>query len=584
MFNLYFYSIILGISFLINTLLVYLKYFQIIDISDSDFLAIFISSNFILLSMFLFFFFQIKKIEKVYDTQKKTIKKQSNFNYTLMNKAPIAMYYHDLDGVFIDCNHEFEQIIGMEKSHIIGKTILDLLPINHAVPFLQNDYTLIESSSNQIVFETKIINLVNHKITDAIFYKNKLLDEESKNIIGIVGAISDVTELKEKDLELSKLNKELRMKFVDHLVEANNISLNFESVFNTTKDGMIILDNKFNMIVSNNSFLNLFHIKRDRKVALNLEDFAKRSKNIHLNKILELYKKKGSISKYSIEIQRKNVTHYYIIDMERMKNDNILLVITDISELKYIELEEKDRQKKALEQSKLAQMGELLSMIAHQWRQPLASISTILINIENKLELNRFKDMQEANSFITNKIKNIHDYTQYMSTTIDDFRNFYKKDESLSNISLSELLQDSLKIIVSSLKASGIEVKIDVVQNETVKCYKNEIVQVILNILKNSQDNFIEKKIIDKRINITIFAEEKYSIIRIQDNGLGISPENIDKVFEPYFSTKGEKNGTGIGLYMSKMIIEEHHKGKLSVENIKNGVAFEIKFNKDFHE
>jgi len=227
----------------------------------------------------------------------------------------------------------------------------------------------------------------------------------------------------------------------------------------------------------------------------------------------------------------------------------------------------------------MAQMGEMISMIAHQWRQPLNSISLTASNLKLKFDFNEFdsnsqEDFTKCSQIFSEGLENIQEYIQTLSTTIDDFRNFYSPNKVSTSIKLEEIVAKSLKIISISLIEDNIELIQEYDSDEKIELHENEMMQVILTIFKNAQDNFLEKKTQKPYIKVTT----KDKTLSICDNGGGI-PENIlNKIFNPYFSTKTEKNGTGLGLYMSKIIIEQHHKATLSVKNIDGGTCFTIKF------
>ena len=235
---------------------------------------------------------------------------------------------------------------------------------------------------------------------------------------------------------------------------------------------------------------------------------------------------------------------------------------------------EKNRQKdkQLIEQSRLAQMGEMLSMIAHQWRQPLNAISFSSAGLELKAQLGK------ANSdIVLESAQNISENVQYLSRTIDDFKDFFKPQKEKQLISCTQVIKKTLKIISPSLQHKNIEIIEELNMQEMLYTYNNELQQVILNILQNAVDVLVDKQIEKPSIKITTFFKDNSYIIEIEDNGGGISADNIEKIFNPYFSTKLEKEGTGLGLYMSKMIIEDHCLGKLSVKNINDGAIFEIK-------
>ncbi len=251
-------------------------------------------------------------------------------------------------------------------------------------------------------------------------------------------------------------------------------------------------------------------------------------------------------------------------------------------------LKNQKKDKQMLQQSRLAQMGEMISMIAHQWRQPLGAISATASNIEMKIELESFdlntkKGQNEQNKYFIKKLHEIGGFVQNLTVTIDDFRNFYKPNKASVEVSIEDVVTKSLNIIKASLENDNIKLIYEYNSKEKFKMYDSEMMQVILNIIKNAQDNFREKSLKDtashniENPQIKIMIERRK--VDICDNGGGISEDIVDRIFDPYFSTKDEKNGTGLGLYMSKIIVEEHHNGKLNVINKEGGVCFEIELN-----
>jgi len=227
------------------------------------------------------------------------------------------------------------------------------------------------------------------------------------------------------------------------------------------------------------------------------------------------------------------------------------------------------------QQSKLAQMGEMISMIAHQWRQPLSTLSNIIANLQIKFALNN----QEFLELSDKKLHEMSELIQSMSMTINDFRAFYKPHKESHILPLSHPITKALNILQNTLERKNIHLECNFDFNEEVEFYPNEIMQVILNIIKNAEDNFEEKSIQAPYIKIITSKENNQYTISICDNGGGIEKKILEHIFEPYFSTKSDQNGTGLGLYMSKMIIEEHHKGKLEAFNHKDGVCFKLVLN-----
>ena len=224
------------------------------------------------------------------------------------------------------------------------------------------------------------------------------------------------------------------------------------------------------------------------------------------------------------------------------------------------------------QQAKLASMGEMIANIAHQWRQPLGAISSTISVIKTKFLTNSFdfttpKGIKECNNYIDNKLSDVEEYLATLSSTIDDFRNFFKPQKQVASFDVKELIQKSIKLLSANLSSEDIKI-VDNSENIKIKTLKNELSQVLINILNNAKDAIITNKSIDKGfIFINTQKDEKYLVITIKDNGGGIDKGIIDRIFEPYFTTK-DIDGTGIGLYMSKEIVQKHLKGSLEVKNV----------------
>ncbi|MEA3455252.1 MAG: HAMP domain-containing sensor histidine kinase [Campylobacterota bacterium] len=224
-----------------------------------------------------------------------------------------------------------------------------------------------------------------------------------------------------------------------------------------------------------------------------------------------------------------------------------------------------------IQQSRQAQMGEMLSMIAHQWRQPLTAISATSSLIEMKARMDNLDPENTLKS-----ARNISKYAQHLSATINDFRDFFKPNKELMETSYDEIVESVLGIIEISIVFNQIELHKELSCQAKFNSYPNELKQVILNLIKNAEDVLLEKKVEKPFIGLTTYQDDDKFILEVSDNGGGIPEEILEKIFDFYFTTKQDKNGTGLGLYMSKTIIEEHCHGKLSAENSKDGALFRI--------
>ena len=228
--------------------------------------------------------------------------------------------------------------------------------------------------------------------------------------------------------------------------------------------------------------------------------------------------------------------------------------------------EEKEQQKELMvHQSKLASMGEMIGNIAHQWRQPLTHLSYTVMNIEDAF---KHKSLDEV--YLDKKVDEANTQIAYMSQTIDDFKDFYAISKEKELFSLEEESRQVLSIMEHALNEKDIEVEFVVTEDRVLTNYKNEYKQVLLNLLSNAKDALVKERTVSPKIVITVNKNS----VSISDNAGGVKLKEINKIFEPYFTTKEEHSG--IGLYMSKMIVEKNMGGKLSVRNEEEGAKFTI--------
>ena len=236
----------------------------------------------------------------------------------------------------------------------------------------------------------------------------------------------------------------------------------------------------------------------------------------------------------------------------------------------------KDKDKLIFQQNKMAALGEMLGNISHQWRQPLMEINSIFLPIEAKLSM----DIAIEKDELIQSINKLNEITKYMSDTIDDFRDFFATDKEKIEFQLLEQINSTINIISGVLKADNIKLDIIIKKNPILVGYKNEYSQVLINIISNARDILVQRKIKDPYIKISIYEENDNIITTIEDNGGGITVEPIEKIFEP-FSTYEKKNGSGLGLFMSKLIILNNMNGKLEANNTEHGAIFKIIISKN---
>ena len=274
---------------------------------------------------------------------------------------------------------------------------------------------------------------------------------------------------------------------------------------------------------------------------------------IHRTVTLNILNKK---LKYTVEEKTKEL---------RYLNENLQITI----DKKTKELLEKEAILN--QQAKMAAMGEMIENIAHQWRQPLSVISTISSSLKIKKEMNILDDKEFYEA-----LQSINKTSEHLSNTIDDFRNFFSPNKEMNKFYVSQLIKKSKDLIKSRFDKFNIKV-IENIDDIEILSYQNELFQVILNLFSNSIDVLSSNEIENKIIYIKIYHDENNLYIEFLDNGGGIKDEFINRVFEPYFTTKHKSQGTGIGLYMSLQIVTKHLNGEISVKNdtfIENNIAY----------
>jgi len=232
------------------------------------------------------------------------------------------------------------------------------------------------------------------------------------------------------------------------------------------------------------------------------------------------------------------------------------------------EIQKKD--KLLAQQSKLAAMGEMVGSIAHQWRQPLNALAGRIQLIELDYE-----DELVSNEYISTFIKENMELVNFMSNTINDFRNFFKIDKIKHIFDIKKSIESTLSLVSAQLNEKNISITINSPERHEIFNLESEFKQVVLNIINNAKDEFDKDKL-DNTIDIRINKIDNNINIEIADNAGGIPEDIVSRIFEPYYTTKDQGDGTGLGLYMSKMIIETNMSGKLTAHNNEKGAVFEI--------
>ncbi len=262
---------------------------------------------------------------------------------------------------------------------------------------------------------------------------------------------------------------------------------------------------------------------------------------------------------------------------QRKMNDakDLILAQQNLLQKQVSELTKKDQLLSA--QSRQAVMGEMISMIAHQWRQPLSTVTLNVSNLQVKKLLGNKLDDDELDK----ALEDISDTVVYLSNTIDDFQTYFNPNKELTDIEIHQLINKAVNFVLPRLKDTNIHIEVEKSDGKEIylKTYMNELIQIILNIINNAIDALILSNRDNSGIVISVEDKRDRCTILIKDNAGGISEENISRIFEPYFSTKG-KNGTGLGLYMSQMLVQKQFNGNIKVVSSEKGSCFSVEINK----
>ena len=410
--------------------------------------------------------------------------------------------------------------------------------------------------------------------------RGNIIRNEKGKPIRMIGVHNDITEQKNAQEELLKTNNELK------------------AILDSSINGIIALDSHYDekgeivdfiFTMANKEACRITKLSEKQLIgeklskihdgnfipleSLNGNSLFDKYKEVVLSgetQMLEFYFEHNGIKDwFRNKVVKYNdgfVCTFEIITQEKQLQENLIQKVKEEVE------KQRNQEKILLQQSKMAAMGEMIGAIAHNWRQPLNTLSLLCISL-----VNEFENSSLNKNFITKWMQRVNKQLTFMSETIDDFRNFYKPKEEFKEINLKNTITKIISLIEYELKLNKIKVKINIPESINLISLENQLHQAIINILLNAKDAILEKKIRNGEIIINGKKTLSSIILTIEDNGGGMEDSNILKrVFEPYFTTKLDSNGTGVGLYMTKIIIEQNLNGKITVKNINNGLRFKI--------
>ncbi|GGD31427.1 sensor histidine kinase [Malaciobacter pacificus] len=352
--------------------------------------------------------------------------------------------------------------------------------------------------------------------------------------------------------------------------------IEFDEVLLNAIESPIFWENEKGIIVDSNSkFCSLIGVTHESIYGKRLEDFKDNPKTKEIIEVINKYIENSYENfefKHFDENRKKRV---YIVKQERFqdkksKTSGRVTIFTDVTKEREINKEKQKNRQFIIQQSKLAEIGEVFSSIAHQWKSPLIEITAIA---QELFYSKKCVAEKEDESFV----KDIMNQVTYMTDTINDFQKFIMPSNEKVEFDIYEAIKSMLEIVNHNMKYNSIKISVEVQEgtNLLVTGYKNECMQTFLNIVNNAKDALLNNDYRNRHVDIKLFNQNDYLVVTIKDNAGGIKNENIYDVFKPYFTTKSD--GHGIGLYMSKVIIEDKMGGIINVENVNGGALFTIK-------
>ena len=483
----------------------------------------------------------------------KQLFEQENLYKLTFEQANIGIAHTTLEGQWIDTNEYLSELLGYTKEEFLELSVADITHKEDRDVDKQMIAQLMNKKNNYYQTEKRYI----HKNGSIIWVALSvvLLRDDLGEALYLLKIIRDISQMKLLMYQLEKQNEKF-----EKIIEFTPIPI---MLYN--EDGEILLTNKIFESTLGYSKNELATIDNLVKVLFKNEneENIKKIKNYYANPLLTNDVEQVIVTKSGekrVGILNAVLLNKAEIDVKAM----YLIAIVDITDL-----QKKDEL--MIAQSRQAAMGDMLAMIAHQWRQPLSVISLLSNNVKIKLDLE--EEISKDN--IEHLISSLNKQTQYLSQTIDDFRDFFKPDKVKEDVSMDTVITKVTNLMGKTLQNNNIELVLPQNSDMKVAIYMNQLIQVIINLINNAKDAIKIKNISDGRIELSLKEEKKDITLSICDNGGGIDASVKEKIGQPYVSTKS-KNGTGLGLYMSIMIVTNYLDGQIKWDSDEKGSCFYI--------
>jgi PAS domain S-box-containing protein len=519
----------------------------------------------------------------------------------LYDFAPVGYFTFDSRGQIREVNLTGAHLLGIERRLLVNK------------PFAR----FIADADGREIFTGHLERVLQRNGMQRC--EIRLTGKDGTVIHGQLQSVSvDTGESKDGHILCSIVDGTIGKQLETEIQEARKYA---ENVVETVRKPLVVLNSDLKILTANHSFYETFKVTPEETIGHFIYDLGNRQWDIPklrvlLNKILlhdtvfndyEVEHDFQNIGRKIILLNARQILH------EKIGSHIILLAMEDITERKFAaaeierlnlslaaravelelqnaELEEtyhdlevetsarhrsmeelREKEQLLIQQSRMAAMGEMLGNIAHQWRQPLNVLGIKVQELGLSFEYGELsKELLESNIAMAMEI------LQHLSQTITVFQNFTVPDKEKSLFRLEQVIANTVQIIDESLKKDGITLKVSSTGDPQVNGYPNEYSQVIMSLILNAKDAFLEQRTAHPRITVCSWSENDRSVLTITDNGGGIKEKIMDKIFDPYFTTKALGKGTGVGLFLSKAIIEKNMGGRITVRTIENGSEFRI--------
>ncbi|QKJ22714.1 ATP-binding protein [Poseidonibacter lekithochrous] len=505
------------------------------------------------------------------------------------------IFHKDLNGVYTLCNKAYCDFISLTKEEIIGKTDYDLFKESDAKAFSINDQLVIKEKKELVFFESLI------KSNTTLYFKSTkdVIIDEKNNVIGTLGIAKDITKQKEYET-LYKINQKVLEKIIndDSLEEILFFLIKrAEEINNNMICSILLLDKnkkqfekgfapslpehynkavKSLIIGPNIGSCGTAAYTKKRVIVEDINTHPFWKGFTHLTKPLDLNacwsqpffsKNNEVLGTFAIYYKKSKHPDSFELELIESFSHLVSIAVNKIKEQAII----KEQEVILIEQAKLISLGDMLENISHHWRQPLSLISTIASGLRINMNSGQ-NEIEEYDKSLEKIIKTTKD----LSVTIDKFKNYFIKNNAKRSFEIRSTIEKAINILDSKIDK---RIKFNHnIYDITLNSYENEIISVLLVLINNCNDAFIKNNIHEPEISINVIKEEFNCIIIISDNAKGIHQDIINRIFEPYFTTKDKFHGTGLGLYIVQSLLTRQLKGDIKVENISSKNTDE-----DFH-